>query len=277
MKKTIVISIVTALLLTVFSGCAQKELNVRFLDDYSDIPENLECLDWDVEPYIDPTVEQNVSFSVGNIEFSGTYRQTGKRCPEYYVYHEYQSEDGYFALTDNGKLVFFGRYGSSEEWHTSIRSEAECVDIACEFFSNLADVSQYVVTSIFNESREAYVVSFRRYVDGLKCDYAEIEVKKTGYISHMSSFNLGRIPMNAKPRFDLDAVKARVIELLDLLYSQKKQAYDDISYRFNYYLTIDEDGQYALQCSVEVDFINYDEDGAPSFVIPDGVITFLIQ
>ena len=64
---------------------------------------------------------------------------------------------------------------------------------------------------------------------------------------------LGRMSSDVTTNFDNEAIRSQIISKLDSEYSEAKQAYDDVSYEnFDYELTIDDDGKYALICSIDV-------------------------
>ena len=87
-------------------------------------------------------------------------------------------------MTDDGKLCayFFGTR-SSEDNNERTYTESECIDIACAFLSNITDVSEYTVTTAFDEDRRLYTISFVKYADGFRCsDRADIRIEETGYI-----------------------------------------------------------------------------------------------
>lgn len=174
----------------------------------------------------------------------------------FYKTHKYRDENNrFFSVTDDGKLCayFFGNR-SSEDDNERTYTESECIDIARKFLSNITDVSEYTVTTVFDEDRRLYTVSFVKYADGFRCsDRADIRIEETGYIYSFSSTMLGRMSSDVTTNFDNEAIRSQIISKLDSEYSEAKQAYDDVSYEnFDYELTIDDDGKYALICSIDV-------------------------
>lgn len=267
MRKISCIIMLLVLLGTLFVGCAKKdELSIRVCGYSDSIPENphkLEYQDWSKDAFVDSKAEKNVAYSVGNIEVAGNYIETEKRFSEFYETHKYKDKNNrYFSLTDDGKLCtyFFGSNSSEDDERT--HTESECIDIASTFVSNITDVAQYTVTTTFDESRKMYTVSFVKYADGFRCsDRADIMIEETGYIYSFSSTMLGRISSDAATNFDREVIQEQVISKLDAEYSTAKQAYDDVTYEnFDYELTIDEDGEYALICSIDVKCIRSHDD-----------------
>ena len=266
MRKISCIIILLVLLGTLF-GCTKKdELSIRVCGYSDSIPENphkLEYQDWSKDAFVDSEAEKNVAFSVGNIEVTGNYVETEKRFSEFYETHKYKDKNNhYFSLTDDGKLCsyFFGSNSSEDNERTY--TESECIDIASTFVSNITDVAQYTVTTTYDESRKMYTVSFVKYADGFRCsDRADIMIEETGYIYSFSSTMLGRISSNATTNFDREIIQEQVISKLEAEYNSAKKAYDDVTYEnFDYELTIDEDGEYALICLIDVKCIRTHDD-----------------
>ena len=64
---------------------------------------------------------------------------------------------------------------------------------------------------------------------------------------------LGEIPKNAVTGFDINIIETQVISKLDKEYSEAKKIYDSVSYdNIEYILTLNEENEYALVCSVDV-------------------------
>ena len=260
MRTVSCIIISLLLFMTLFTGCAKKdELSIRICGYSDSIPENshkLEYQEWSEEAFVDSKAEKNISLSVGNIEVAGEYVETEIRFSEFYKSHKYRDENNrFFSVTDDGKLCayFFGNR-SSEDDNERTYTESECIDIARKFLSNITDVSEYTVTTVFDEDRRLYTVSFVKYADGFRCsDRADIRIEETGYIYSFSSTMLGRMSSDATTNFDEEAIRSQIVSKLDSEYSKAKQAYDDVSYEnFDYELIIDDDGKYALICSIDV-------------------------
>ena len=235
-----------------------------YSDSVSGIAHELEYKDWSQDAFIDSDAEKSVSFMIENLAIAGNYVETEKRFSEFYKTHKYKDENNrYFSLTEDGKLCtyFFGNSSSNNE-NKETYTEDECIHIASDFVSNITDVSEYTITAVFDESRKMYTVSFEKYVDGFKCsDRADIMIDETGYIYSFSSTLLGRIPSTATTKFDSKTVQEQIVSKLDNEYSKVNQSYDKIEYKnFDYELTVDGNGEYALICSVKVACINsYDE------------------
>lgn len=281
MRKTSCIILLVLLLGTLFAGCAKKdELSIQVCGYSDSIPENphkLEYNDWSKDAYFNSKAEKTVAISIGNIEVSGNYIETEKRFSEFYDTHKYEDENNRrFSLTDDGKLCtyFFGSDSSADNERTL--TESECIDIARTFVSDITDVSKHTVTATFDENRRMYTVSFVKYANGFRCsDRADVAIEETGYIYSFSSTMLGRIPSDTTTRFDRKAIQEQIISKLDAEYSKAKQAYDDVSYEsFDYELTIDKDGEYALICSVDVKCIRYHDEYDE--IVSERII-FLIQ
>lgn len=259
MKKISCLVVSVLLLVGLFTGCKNNDgLSIRICGYSDSIPENphkLEFKDWSKEAFVDGKAEKSVAFSFGNIEVAGSYVETEKRFSEFYETHKYKDEENrYFSLTDDGNLCtyFFGK--STSEDNGRIHTEAECIETASVFLSSITDVSQYTVTASFDENRRMYTISFIKYADGFRCsDRADVMIEETGHIYSFSSTMLGRIQSDVKTNFDPTIIQEQVVSKLDTEYSGAKQAYDEVTYEsFDYELTIGEDGEYALICSVDV-------------------------
>ena len=78
-------------------------------------------------------------------------------------------------------------------------------------------------------------------------------IEETGHVYSFSSTMLGRISSDATTNFDREFIQTQIISKLDDEYSEAKQVYDIVSYEnFDYELTVDDDGEYALICSIDV-------------------------
>ncbi len=243
-----------------FTGCSKNdELSIKicgFSDSISANPHKLEYDEWNKSFFNDSKAKKNITVWVGDLEVSGKYIKSENRFSEFYTTHTYEDENNcYFDLTDDGKLSsYFWGSNPSKENEGQKYSEEECIDIAKAFISDITDVSQYTVNSEYSKDEKMYTISFVKYVDGFKCsDQAEICIEETGHIYSFFSTLLGCIPPDAETNFDLEDIQAKIISKLDIEYSQAKQLYDMVSYEtFDYQLTIDTDGKYALVCSVDV-------------------------
>ncbi len=275
MKKIVYIILSSMLLLTAFVGCRESEepsakdnqpqentLTIRICGYSDSVPENpheLEFSDWSQDRYNDSKAEKEVTVTVGNENVTGSYVESEKRLCEFYVTHSYTDEKNrHFSLTDDGKLshYFFGTNPSEAE-NEPTYTEQQCIDIASDFIADITDVSQYTVTAEFDQDRGMYTISFAKYADGFKCsDYARIKIEETGYIYSFSSTMLGRVPADAVTDFDKEDVKNQIISKLDEEYSQARQSYDKVAYDIDYELTVDDKGEYALLCIVDVDFVD---------------------
>lgn len=264
MRKASYIIFLFLLVVSLFISCTQnKNLSIKicgYSDSITENPHKLEYQAWSKDAFIDSDAEKKVIVAVGNIHSTGDYVKTEHRFSEYYNTHIYKDDnDRYFSITDDGKLCnyFFGD-SSSDESGTRTYTESECLDIARAFLSKITDISKYTVTTTFHEDRRMYTISFNQYVNGFKCsDQAEIVVEETGHIYSFSSTMLGRIPVDAEPNFNREAIQTQVIAKLDKEYVKAKAVYDTVSYdKFSYELTIDERGQYALICTIDVRCIN---------------------
>ena len=164
-------------------------------------------------------------------------------------------------MTEDGKLssYFFGTNSSKGESEQTY-NEQQCIDMASDFIADITDVSQYTITAEFDQNRGMYTISFVKYADGFRCsDRADIMIEETGYIYSFSSTMLGRVPSDAVTNFDRDDVQSQIIAKLDQEYSDAKQSYDKVTYDIDYELTVDDKGEYALLCIVDVNCIrSYD-------------------
>ncbi len=267
MKKINYIMLPLLLLAVLFTGCAKNEgLSIKicgYSDSLSENPHKLEYNKWSKGDFVDSKAKKNVTVSVENMEMNGTYVESRVRDLEFYKTHEYKDANNkVFSLTEDGKLCSYFVGAGSAEGNTRTYTEAECIDIAKSFVSDVTDVSnlsQYTVTTEFNQTQKLYEVSFIKYVDGFEsADHASVRVEETGHIYSFSSTMFGRIPSDAKTDFDLEEIQTKIIARLDTEYSKAKQIYDKVSYdNFRYTLTMDEEGDYMLQCAVDVDCRNH--------------------
>ena len=264
MRKMIYIILSLVLPITVLSGCSVNNnysIKIcRYSDSISGSSNQSEFQDWNKGPFDDPTAKKAVELDFGNVAVVGSYVETEKRFSEFYNTHTYKDENNHlFTLTEDGKLssYFFGNNPNKVD-NGKIYTKSECIEIARSFISEIVDPSQYTVTAEYNAILGMYEISFDKYVDGFKCsDQAEIMIEQTGYIYSFSSTMLGRIPANAKTSFNRKTVEKKIIEKLDKEYSKSKDSYDEVSYEnFNYNLTMDENGKYALICYLDVNCID---------------------
>lgn len=282
MKKSSYIILSLLLLITLFTGCAKSDgLSIKVCGYSDSLPENphkLEYREWSKDTFTDSKANKSVALSFGSLEAAGEYVKTDIKLSEFYKTHEYKDANNrYFSLTEDGKLCsyFFGK--GAEEENVRVYTESECIDIARAFVANITDISEYTVTAAFDEGQKMYTVSFTKYADGFECaDRADVSVEETGHIYSFSSTMFGRIPADAKTDFDREAVQAQVIAKLDTEYSKAKQVYDEVSYKnFDYELTVDEDGEYALVCSADV--VCVDHGGGYDEVISERIILLIRQ
>lgn len=275
MRKISCIILSLMLLATVFMGCRESDeplakddlpessaLTIRicgYSDSVPESPHELEFSDWSQDRYNDSKAEKEVTVTVGNENVTGSYVESEKRLCEFYVTHRYtDEEDRSFSLTEDGKLsrYFFGTNSSQGESEQTY-NEQQCIDMASDFIADITDVSQYTITAEFDQDRGMYTISFAKYADGFKCsDCAEIMIEETGYIYSFSSTMLGRVPADAVTDFDKEDVKNQIISKLDEEYSQARQSYDKVTYDIDYELTVDDKGEYALLCIVDVDCVD---------------------
>lgn len=289
MKKISCIILSLMLLVTVFMGCEKRDeqpegnmLTIRICGYSDSIPENpheLEFQDWSGDRFVDSKVKKEVTVTVDDAAVTGSYVESDKNFSEFYVTHSYTDEKNrHFSLTDDGKLshYFFGNNPSKAE-NEPVYTEQQCIDIASDFIADITDVSQYTVTAEFDQDRGMYTVSFVKYADGFRCsDCADIMIEETGYIYSFSSTMLGRVPSDATTSFDRDDVQSQIISKLDQEYSKAKQSYDKVSYEsFDYALTVDDNGEYALVCAVDVNCTrSYD---SYEFVVAERILLLIQQ
>lgn len=273
MRKISCILISLILSIILFAGCSvNNNYSITILGSSN----QSEFQDWDKGPFDDPTAKKAVEFDFGNVAVVGSYVETEKRFSEFYNTHTYKDKrNRQFTLTEDGKLssYFFGNNPNKVE-NKQVYTESQCIEIASDFISNITDPSQYTVTAEYNATRGMYTVSFNKYVNGFKCsDQAEIKVEEDGYIYSFSSTMLGRIPANARTSFNRKNVEKNIIAKLDEEYS--KVSYDKVTYEnFNYELTIDENGKYALICYLDV---SYKENYGDCYSLLSERIRLLIQ
>ena len=280
MRKIIYIILLLVLPITVLSGCSKYNNYSIKLCGYSDsILENSqlqEFQDWSKGSFEDSTAEKTVELKLLDDTVAGSYVDTEKRFSEFYNTHTYKDKrNRQFTLTEDGKLssYFFGNNPNKGD-NGKIYTKSECIEIAKDFISEIVDPSQYTVTAEYNAMLGMYTVSFNKYVKGFKCsDQAKIKVEEDGYIYSFSSTMLGRIPANARTSFNRKNVEKNIIAKLDEEYS--KGPYDEVTYEnFNYELTIDENGKYALICYLDV---NYKENYGDCYSLLSKRIRLLIQ
>ncbi len=268
MKKVSYIIILLVLLTTLLMGCSRNnELSIKicgYSDSIPQVSHELEFEVWSKDTFFASNVDKNIILTIGNIEVEGNYVESEIRFSEFYETHKYKDKNNcYFSLSDKGRLCtyFFGNEPSNSNYNKTY-TELECIEIAKTFVSNITDVSEYTATATFDEGRKMYTVSFTKYADGFRCsDRADIMIKETGYIYSFSSTMLGQMSSNVTTSFDCESIEKQVISKLNGEYANAMQAYDEVSYEsFDYELTIDDNGEYALICTVEVKCTHFYND-----------------
>ena len=281
MKKFSFIMVVLVLFASVLTGCASGEDDIILVSFSDSIPGVHFTSEPDVKEwrykwgYQSPNAEKELTYTIGDLELYGKYDYSATISGEYYEMHYYNNffngvdaSDGsyYFAVTDAGDLCgfsdFYSVFYGDSEINTKIYTKEECTEIACEFLSNLVDISQYTVTAsdlLEYGEKQYYRIDFHKYVNGiLSQDQACIRVLETGgQFWSFSSIMLGRIDPDAKPQFDMEDVEARLIKKLDLYYSELKESkgISAVTYEnFSYTVVEDDEGEFYLIARVEVRF-----------------------
>lgn len=257
MKITKIFVLFLLITVTLFSGCSkQKGYSIKICGFSDSIPEAkhaMEYKEWSNGAFFDSKIKKNIDIAIeGNI-VKAEYVDSEKKFYDYYNTHRYKDPNGnYLEVTDDGKLCsyFFGGHTNTDKIYT----EDECIDIACKFLNNIVSADDYIINSEFDTNRNLYMISFTKFADGFMCaDRADFMVEPNGNIYSYSSAMLGEIPKNAVTGFDINIIETQVISKLDKEYSEAKKIYDSVSYdNIEYILTLNEENEYALVCSVDV-------------------------
>ena len=230
-----------------------------FSDSIPNVTHKAEFSDWSVGTFIDQGAQKNLRLSVEKRSIDAEYINTEKKFYDFYYTHAYEDENNNsFCVTETGQLshCFFGpSWGESK--NEKIYSEVECRNIAYAFIDDIVNAGDYTIQSVYEEDQRLYRFSFTKSVSGFDCaDQAEVWVEENGHIYSFSSSMLGKIPSDATVDFDVKQIQAQLGARLDQMYANAKKVFDEIQYEFVYHtVTIDEDGNYLLVCTVNVDCI----------------------
>lgn len=257
MKNTKIFVLILLVTVTLLSGCSkQKGYSVKvcgFSDSIPEVKHSMEYKEWSNGAFFDKKTEKNIDIAIEGNVVKAEYVDSEKKFYDYYNTHRYKDLNGnYLEVTDDGRLCsyFFGSHTNTDKIYT----EAECIDIAREFLNDIVCSDDYIINTEFDANRNLYLISFTKNADGFLCaDRADFAVEQNGNIYSFSSSMLGKIPKNTVTGFDTKSLEAQVISKLDKEYSEAKKIYDLVSYdNINYTLTINEDNEFALVCSVDV-------------------------
>ena len=230
----------------------------------------------DREKYKEQEPEQMVDVLVNGKQYSAEYWKTVYRSYHYYPEYEYMDADNQvFTFDDTGMLT--GCFWGSSLQKGEKKTKEACLQIAKDFISEIIDIDAYEISITDNADSEQYIVTFTKYVNGIKTtDGASVKVQYDGTLYSYSSFMLGRIHSEALTSdIDVKAAASVIIKRLDEIFADAKSKYSRVEYgEYSYSLTILKDGSTALVWYVDVNCIqeyekhNISKSERIQFVVP---------
>lgn len=235
-----------------------------FSDSLAEKKHNLEYYKWNGEVFYDNEAPKHIEISFAGKTYEADYKDSRIRFFEYYKTHRYKTADcATFYISSFGTICnYFHGLSEKESESNVVLTEAECIQKACSILNNYVNTDDYTIQAKYNADDKRYDISFRKYVGGFMCaDLADISIRETGDVYSFSSEMLGQIPVDADIDFDKDMIEKQVIAKLDNEYAEIKATCDSVQYNnIKYYLTKDENGKFALVCSLDVDCITHYEE-----------------
>ena len=215
----------------------------------------------------DSSRPQTASLTINGKTITGTYSHSEKRFPDNFYQHIYygKSTTNKMCFDDSGKLVKLIWPEMAKEYDTETTkelTEEECLAIAKDFilnmFSDKVNLDEYTVNSVEGTSQE-YKFEFKKYITGFAtADKTRITVLKDGTVYLYNSTMFDKISANDMPTLDQDKLVQVAEKKLDSIYQDTKGKHDTVIYgKPEFYLTLLEDGNPVLYCTVSVRF----EDG----------------
>ena len=266
MKRIIAFLLILSSIILMASCSKTKEFNYDiqvcgYSDSVSEADYTLEFSRWYEAPSEKKSLKgKTFEWEKSGISLKGTYATSETRQPEYYLTHSYMGEDGYrFQVDEKGNLVFFYRSKKSLNSTEVSLSESQCLEIACDFFSQMIEHAEdYTITKKYNDTFEEYDVIFTKYIASwATADEAVISVDPTtGEITSYRATMIEQMDVNATVDLDKDKLNAVVTEKLDRIFKKAKEKYDEVNYgEYSYVLTLNSEKEYAVVCTVEVECV----------------------
>ena len=158
-----------------------------------------------------------------------------------------------------------------------IMTDEEYERIALDFLASFIDISELEITlSRVSTNLDGYVVHFAQYVNGMKTSgHGEIVVAYDGQVESYVAYDINLISKDTVNPFDMEEVKAKVEAYTAKITENKEKEYDEVNCTYDYQLTILADGNLAIYCEVEIECVEYCEDGGR--IIGGSLIELVIQ
>lgn len=208
---------------------------------------------------------ETMSMTIKGDRRSGELYAANISSPNNYVeYCYYDADKGSFGMNEFGELTFcFWEQQDDPAGSLEELSQDACLQIAKEFLSDFVDVDGYQLEVEHLEESEEYLFHFTKYIGGYKtADTATVGVFENGGLDHFRSYMFDKIPASTSVDFDYSKATEAVYEKLDLLYADVKDRYEKIEYElYPFVVTLLEDGEAALVCTVDVTCVEPLEEG----------------
>jgi len=243
-----------------FSGTYQTEYEALVIGYSDSVPSAQHEIEYEFADHENSIlgVKQKVSVTVNGKKSSGDYLATEFRSYNYYPEFQYQDENkDTFTIDDTGMLTSYF-WGTPSQKKTPLTMDA-CLQIAKDFVGEIVDIDSYRISIEDEKAKERYVVSFEKYVNGIKTtDSASVTVQYDGTLYSYSSFMLGRVSDGvAVSESDIKSAASSIIKKLNLIYVDAKKQYSRVEYgAYSYTLSVLKDGSTALIWYVNVDCVN---------------------
>lgn len=260
MKRFDLFIILIVMLTFLLSGCSKTNnsndiLICGFSDSVPEINLTLEYSKWNEGAYIDLEQPKTASVKIHEVTYPGKYVETELAFGSYELRHSYQDENKkYFELDSDGNLTAY--FWGSSDAAGQAKPIDECEKIACDFISEISDVSlaDYKKEVSYDNERKLYTISFIKYIGEIQSeDQAIVVMEETGDLYSFRFNMLGKITVSNIPDFDLDKIQNKLTAKLDLLTNNARKAYDSVEYKdFTYSISMDTPSAYILLCAVDV-------------------------
>lgn len=218
--------------------------------------------EWLTRSFIDKSAPQEMTVKLGDRTVTGRYLESDRNLPNNYQTDIYQiNRRNRFMVDEKGNLVGYIELGY--ECGTTIKTEAECVQIARDYIGAYCDLSGYEAFVTCSESTPKYRVEFCKMVRGFpSSDSIFVYVAADGHIGTVKSKMFGRISTDLDVRLDQATVDQAIAEKVDSLYESVRDQYDEIEHSVvTYRLTQRRNKAIVIFCNVKVYCITQKEDG----------------
>lgn len=260
MKKIIALTLITALLSSLFIGCMnngqEKEYTTAIIgysdsSDISGLKKEYEIRDY--EGFKGKKGPEKVTFKHKGQKITVSLSETEGKF----------FRNNYYPVYEYGDVAWFNPNGDLECYYWDIPmlseikrkcSEEEAIRVASEFVSEITDPDLYTVSVIDSEELKEYFVFFTKYVDGIKTtEELQVRVNYHGELYEYVADMVNQFSTDTKNPFDMDKVKKTVYERLNGFTEKVKDSYDRIEYNDEEFrLTKLKDGSLAIQYTGEV-------------------------